>query len=167
MLKKRVISSCASAWEAIKGTLCLDSPEGHQTNDKDEDYLNIGMKDTLSFAWRALKESRYACGIDHVQDGKLLINKYSLLLCALLEVDTGVQQDEPILSHNDFEEIGWLTFTQLAELRHRGAFSTVARTFAICCAKCIQAKDHETSRLPKKWYKVSIFYSEASRLLNA
>ena len=67
MLKKRVISSCAGVWEAIKGTLCLDSPEGHQTNHKDEDGLNIGMKDALSFAWRALKESRYACGIDHVK----------------------------------------------------------------------------------------------------
>ena len=154
-----MISSCAGVWEAIKGTLCLDSPEGHQMNDKDEDDINIGMKDTLSYAWRALKESRYACGIDHMKYAKLLITEYSLLLCALLQVGIGVQQEEPGLTHDDFEDIGWLTFTQLAELRHRGAFSTVARTFAVCCAKCIQAKDPETSRLPEKWYKVSILYA--------
>ena len=73
MLKQRMTSSCAGVWEAIKGTLCIDSPEGHQTNDRDEDDLNIGMKDTLSFAWRALKESRYACGIGHARYGKPLM----------------------------------------------------------------------------------------------
>lgn len=161
MFKQRVTSSCAGVWEAIKGTLCIDSPEGYQTSDRDEDDLNIGMKDTLSFAWRALKESRYACGIDHVRYIKPLLINYSLLLYALLQVDIGTENNEPSLSHDDFEDIGRLTFTQLAELRHRGAFSTVARTFAVCCVKCIQAKDPEINRLPEKWYKVSILYSVA------
>lgn len=59
-LKKRAMSSCAGVWTAVKTILCHDSPEGHCVGDQGDDDLEIGMKDTLSFAWRALKESRYA-----------------------------------------------------------------------------------------------------------
>lgn len=63
-LKSRLLSSCDGVWEAVKATLCLDSPEGQHLNDQDEGDPDIGTKDTLSFAWRALKESRYPA-IDH------------------------------------------------------------------------------------------------------
>jgi len=59
------------------------------------------------------------------------------------------------LDYADFEKVGWLILTQLAELRHRGAFSTVAHTFALCCIKCVQSKDEATEQLPRVWYKVS------------
>lgn len=67
----------------------------------------------------------------------------------------GISKNHRGLGTGDFRDIGQLSFTQLAELRHRGAFSTVSRTFALCCAKCVQADDSETNQLPEKWYKVS------------
>lgn len=36
----------------------MDSPEGHTGEDFEEDDLDVGVKDTLSFSWRALKEAR-------------------------------------------------------------------------------------------------------------
>ena len=36
----------------------MDSPEGYTGEDFEEDDLDIGVKDTLSFSWRALKEAR-------------------------------------------------------------------------------------------------------------
>ena len=42
----------------MKEVLCVDSPEGHTGEDFEEDDLDIGVKDTLSFSWRALKEAR-------------------------------------------------------------------------------------------------------------
>jgi len=68
--------------------------------------------------------------------------------------------DEPpgegILSVDDFDALSWLSFEQLAELRHRGAFSTVAQTFAACCARCLAEKDPEIVELPEQWYQVRI-----------
>ena len=58
--------ACAGVWEAVKVTLCLDSPEGHQSNHQDGGDLDVGAKDTLSFAWRALKESRYP-NVNHLR----------------------------------------------------------------------------------------------------
>lgn len=49
---------CAEVWQAVKGGLCVDSPEGHTGENMEEDDLDIGVKDTLSFSWRALKEAR-------------------------------------------------------------------------------------------------------------
>lgn len=44
---------------------------------------------------------------------------------------------------------------QLISLRHRGAFSTVAQTFTLCCERVRLAKDQAVGELIKKWYKVS------------
>ena len=58
-LNARLLRNCAEIWEAVKGILCLDSPEGHSMDDEDDgDGLNVGFKDSLSFSWRALKEAR-------------------------------------------------------------------------------------------------------------
>ena len=57
-IDKRIASICAGVWDVVKDILCSDAPEGY---DDDEDELieqDIGTKDTLSFCWRALKESR-------------------------------------------------------------------------------------------------------------
>jgi hypothetical protein len=70
------------------------------------------------------------------------------------------------LNREDFEQVGQSSFTQLAELRHRGAFSTVSSTFAICCQRCSHSKEPSIQELPRAWYqraKKTIFES-ASKL---
>lgn len=77
----------------------------------------------------------------------------SLLLYATLSnADYGPQEHG--LKKHDYEKIGNVSFTQLAELRHRGAFSTVSQTFATCCQRCGQSKDAAISSLPDAWYQV-------------
>lgn len=43
------------------------------------------------------------------------------------------------LKPEDLERLARLAFTQLTELRHRGAFSAVAHTYAACCLRCHQS----------------------------
>ena len=56
----------------------------------------------------------------------------------------------------DYSVYGRLIFTQLAELRHRGAFSTVAQTFAAWCIMCSNSNKPGVSNLPKEWYQVGL-----------
>ncbi|KAL8920823.1 MAG: hypothetical protein Q9172_004329 [Xanthocarpia lactea] len=58
--------------------------------------------------------------------------------------------------HRHYKTFGDLTFTELRELRHRGAFSTVSQTFADCCIRCVESKDSETQALPGEWYKKTL-----------
>lgn len=62
-------------------------------------------------------------------------------------------------SREVYERIGNLTFTQLASLRHRGAFATVALTFSTCCqlVKHLDQGDAgaEGPDLLETWYNVS------------
>ena len=60
------------------------------------------------------------------------------------------------LSYEDLRRLGDLTLTQLAELRHRGAFSTVSQTFLACCVRCAASRNSEIAELPGIWYKVII-----------
>ena len=152
-LKADLITSCIEVWKAVKDSLCLDSPEGHDFNDSGESEWTVGTKDALSFCWRALKESRYAVAICQPALPQVLTDA-SLLLHALLHVASNAQDHAPRLDSGDYKRIGWLSFTQLAELRHRGAFSTVSQTFALCCAKCLRAGESESKKLPEYWYKV-------------
>jgi hypothetical protein len=60
-----------------------------------------------------------------------------------------------------FRETGYLTFEQLASLRHRGAFSTVSYTFTTCCQltqalKDVYADMDESEDLLREWYRVSV-----------
>lgn len=59
-----------------------------------------------------------------------------------------------------FKKTGYLTFEQLAQLRHRGAFSTVSYTFTNCCQltqnlKTVYPNADEEADLLRDWYKVS------------
>lgn len=64
------------------------------------------------------------------------------------------------LRDGDFKALGDLAFTQLAELRHRGAFSTVSQTFAACCVRCAGSKVNTVGELPSIWYQVnSVIFS--------
>ena len=53
-----------------------------------------------------------------------------------------------------FEKLGRLCFTQLLELRHRGAFSTVSQTFAVFCRRCVISSIPSLRALPEAWYQV-------------
>lgn len=144
-LNNRIFSICDKVWEGVKPVLCIDSPEGH--SDEPTDDLLVGPKDVLSYSWRALRES-------------------SLLFHATMLNVTYGPATEHGLQREDFERVGQISFTQLAELRHRGAFSTVSQTFATCCQRCSSSKDPSIQELPKAWYqqaKTTIFES-ASQL---
>ena len=56
--------------------------------------------------------------------------------------------------YDGYHRFGHQAFTQLAELRHRGAFSTVSHTFAACCQRCARSSQLVFREHPKTWYKV-------------
>ena len=58
-VNNRIFSCCLQIWDVVKGVLCVDSPEGYEPGEFEGSDLDIGPKDTLSFCWRALKESRF------------------------------------------------------------------------------------------------------------
>ena len=57
-INKRIASICFGVWDVVKDILCSDAPEGYDLNEDEFVEQDIGTKDTLSFCWRALKESR-------------------------------------------------------------------------------------------------------------
>ena len=57
-LTSRILENCSEIWEVVKQYLCVDSPEGFEMDNVEDEDSGMGPKDTLSFAWRALKESR-------------------------------------------------------------------------------------------------------------
>lgn len=59
-----------------------------------------------------------------------------------------------VFTNTHYRQFGELAFTELAELRHRGAFSTVSQTFAMCCLRCAESEVPETRALTKEWYYV-------------
>ena len=60
------------------------------------------------------------------------------------------------LDYGDYERLGGLALRQLAELRHRGAFTTVSQTFAAYCQKCASSADKKIASLRPAWYQVRI-----------
>ena len=60
------------------------------------------------------------------------------------------------LSYEDYRRIGALSFSQLAQLRHRGAFSTVSQTFSACCTACAGSSNLDISGLLQSWYHVRL-----------
>lgn len=63
--------------------------------------------------------------------------------------------EQAIITPDVFERLGRLCFTQLLDLRHRGAHSTVAQTFAAFCRRCAISKIPKLQALPEIWYQVS------------
>lgn len=131
-LSHRLIEISTRVWHAAKAILCADAPEGHEIDTE----VEINTKDLLSYCWRALKES-------------------STLMHTMI---TG-EKPTPFLrvfQHDHHRYLGELAFQQLAELRHRGAFSAVSQTFAECCLRCAQSDDSETRALPIEWYQKTL-----------
>ncbi|KAJ6063335.1 uncharacterized protein N7446_007455 [Penicillium canescens] len=138
---ERIVSICDRIWLEAKPVLCIDSPEGH--SDEPTEELNVGPKDVLSYSWRSLRESTL------------------LLHATLINTSYGPSGDDG-LQRADFAKIGGASFTQLAELRHRGAFSNVSQTFATCCQRCSSAKDPSIRELPGE--AKSTIFDSASKL---
>lgn len=145
----------------MKEVLCFDSPEGYEESEEGDSHdLGNGTKDTLSFCWRALKESRS----ENIPLYHFLLKLVSSSLMNFIVTNIGFSSSASCsgFRYEDFQKLGNLAFTQLAELRHRGAFSSVSQTFASCCRKCAQANQlsdpqinlSPISRLPVHWYKV-------------
>ncbi|KAJ6138874.1 Armadillo-like helical [Penicillium samsonianum] len=141
----RIVAICDKIWIEAKPLLCIDSPEGH--SDEPTEDLNVGPKDALSYSWRSLREA-------------------SLLLHATMVNTSYGPSGTDGLNLADFANIGGVSFTQLAELRHRGAFSNVSQTFATCCQRCSSSKDPSIRELPRNWYQEakSTIFGSASQL---
>ena len=81
-------------------------------------------------------------------------NPSSLMLAMITNPGYSPREASGRLSYADLKKLGDLAFTQLAELRHRGAFSTVSQTFLACCVCCAKSNDYMIASLPKDWYSV-------------
>ncbi|KAI4089386.1 MAG: hypothetical protein LQ339_008555 [Xanthoria mediterranea] len=131
----QLLSIASNVWLAVKHILCADAPEGYEPDTLD-DQNPVGTKDMLSFCWRALKES-------------------STSMHSMIAGSKGAPIVQAFQTHH-YRIFGELAFTELAELRHRGAFSTVSQTFSDCCIRCVESKDLETQELPKSWYQKTL-----------
>ncbi|KAF2763505.1 hypothetical protein EJ05DRAFT_41398 [Pseudovirgaria hyperparasitica] len=133
-LHARIFDCIRRMWSSVQHVLCNDAPEGHLPPELEGEQA-FSTKDVLSYSWRALKDA-------------------SLLLRAIATNATlGTDEERAMLTYSQFESLGQLCFTQLTELRHRGAFSTVAQTFASFCARCAKSKVAEVSRLLSQWFE--------------
>jgi len=123
VLQEGLLGACQRVWELSQTHLCVDSPE-FEVEPADE-AASLGPKDALAYAWRALRDS-------------------NLLMQAILE---SLAPNMRLL-----ETIGSMCFEQLALLRHRGAFSTVAQTFVLCSHKARNSNDTQTRALIGHWF---------------
>ncbi|KAK8081772.1 hypothetical protein PG996_000553, partial [Apiospora saccharicola] len=146
-LQSRCLKCCDRVWQLVRHVLCDDSPEGHLPEELEE-VDGLDTKDLLSYSFRAVHES-------------------SNLLRAMANNAQFCGKPGLLAPHRKtFDAIGNLTFDELSNLRHRGAFSTVIHTFTGCCQ---QVKHYPTSEkgaetLLDQWYKGAIhcIYSQAS-----
>ncbi|RYP64049.1 hypothetical protein DL770_009258 [Monosporascus sp. CRB-9-2] len=146
-LQDRAITCCDRIWQAVRHILCDDSPEGHLPEELEE-VEGLDTKGLLSYSFRAIHESSNLM--------KTIGNN------ARNERVKGLLT----LSRDSFERIGRLTFEELSNLRHRGAFTTVTQTFASCCqlVKYFPAPTTEQASLLDEWYQgaLSCIYTQAS-----
>ncbi|KAJ4298165.1 hypothetical protein N0V90_006064 [Kalmusia sp. IMI 367209] len=140
-IQDQLINECDTVWSCVRDVLCVDAPEGHVPEDLEEE-ASLDTKEILSYSWRALKEAS------------------TLLRVMATRAPIG-SQDRDVITATRFEELGRLCFTQLIELRHRGAFSAVAQTFAAFCRRCYTSDDDVLRGLPEKWYQETLFSIQA------
>lgn len=75
------------------------------------------------------------------------------LVTVTLKSSCGVEESS-VNRRSWLHDLGDLCFVQLAELRHRGAFSAVAQTFATLCHQCAISEQKDTAELIEIWYQV-------------
>ncbi|THY29528.1 hypothetical protein D6D00_03503 [Aureobasidium pullulans] len=144
LLYSRLYSIFGDVWKCVYDTLCNDVLDSVASEDAGEE--EVGTKDVLSYAWRALKES-------------------SLLLRAIVKNCPLSISDQPLLSLQQLRQLGDLSFTELAELRHRGAFSTVAQTFVICCIRSNSGAETLGENL-EDWYQRAVLCIQNQTAIN-
>lgn len=115
-------------WESLGPVLCIDAPEGHVPDDMDDQDDQVDTKTIMSFAWRAVKEARYVS-----EWQRSIADLGSLLIRTLLTPPAGSLVYQLVVDQPIVRDLCELTLRQLQELRHRGAFSTVANTFMTSC----------------------------------
>ncbi|KAK4227671.1 thyroid adenoma-associated protein [Podospora fimiseda] len=141
-IQRRILACAQRIWKTVKHVLCDDSPEGHLPEEM-EDIEGLDTKDLLSYSFRAVHESS---------------NLLRLVMGTLrLKVSPGV----PFPPLDVFRDTGFLTFEQLASLRHRGAFSTVSYTFMNCCQitqnlRTVFSEAADSDNLLREWYQGAI-----------
>ncbi|KAI1492500.1 putative death-receptor fusion protein-domain-containing protein [Biscogniauxia mediterranea] len=146
-LQDRAIACCQRVWEIVKHVLCDDSPEGHLPEEMEE-VDGLDTKDLLSYSFRAIHESSN--------------------LLRVISNNARSRREDGFLtpSRQNFEVIGRLTFNELSNLRHRGAFTTVSQTFASCCqlAKHFPTQSKDDGSLLDEWYEGALdcIYTQAS-----
>ncbi|KAJ3529859.1 hypothetical protein NM208_g9572 [Fusarium decemcellulare] len=113
-LQDSLVTCCERVWAAVRDILCDDSPEGHLPQELEE-VDGLDTKDVLSYSFRSVHEAS------------------NLMRILILSTKQRSREGKIYPSREVYERIGNLTFTQLASLRHRGAFTTVALTFSTCC----------------------------------
>ncbi|KAL9102416.1 MAG: hypothetical protein Q9163_002437 [Psora crenata] len=135
-LSQKLPDICRQIWAFVRPLLCADAPEGLNPYSEAISDAHDGVKERLSFCWRALKES------------SLLMNA----IISRFDLESKLWQKD--LNRDIHRQLGDLAFQQLAELRHRGAFSTVSQTFASWCVSCINSSIPGIAALPKMFYHV-------------
>ncbi|KAI1460734.1 putative death-receptor fusion protein-domain-containing protein [Annulohypoxylon moriforme] len=134
-LQDRAITCCQRIWRAVRHVLCDDSPEGHLPEELEE-VEGLDTKDLLSYSFRAIHESSN--------------------LMRTIANNVRQKRGHGLLapSRQNFEAIGRLTFDELSNLRHRGAFTTVSQTFTSCCqlVKYFPLESNDGSSLLDEWY---------------
>lgn len=124
-LRLQLFGYLLEVWDVVRPILCNDAPEGYipeELGDSPE-----STKESLSYCWRALKEA-------------------SLLLSSLISTESVGDNTETL------QQKSRLCFTQLAELRHRGAFSTVAQTWQSACVRCKDLRNPAGILMLEAWY---------------
>ncbi|CAO2651647.1 Nn.00g042170.m01.CDS01 [Neocucurbitaria sp. VM-36] len=135
-LHREVVASIEKLWSYVYHVLCADAPEGH-VPDEMEDETSLDTKEILSYSWRGLKEAS------------------TLLRTVISKAPVG-NNERSVITPELFERLGRLCFTQLLELRHRGAFSTVSQTFATFCRRCVSSDIPALRALPETWYQETL-----------
>ncbi|KOS18604.1 tRNA (cytidine(32)-2'-O)-methyltransferase non-catalytic subunit TRM732 [Escovopsis weberi] len=146
VLQERLGACCVRIWKAVRDILCDDSPEGHLPQEL-EDMEGLDTKGLLSYSFRSIHESS------------------NLMRTLALAMRNKSKPGMVTPSRSLFEEIGNLTFDQLASLRHRGAFTTVAATFATCCQLTRHLEPIEGEEpILKVWYRgaMNAIFTQAS-----
>ncbi|KAF2270317.1 hypothetical protein CC78DRAFT_611968 [Lojkania enalia] len=136
LIHDRICTCFESLWSCIRDVLCADAPEGHIPEELEED-MSIDTKEILSYSWRGLKEA-------------------SVLLRTIVSKAPIGPSEPSMLTPLVFEKLGTQCFTQLVELRHRGAFLTVAQTFAAFCQRSLSVDDQTLRGLSKNWYQETL-----------
>lgn len=145
-IQEQLVSLCQRIWGAVRDILCDDSPEGHLPLHLEE-MEGLDTKGLISYSFRATHESS------------------NLMKTIILTTRNRGRTDSVTPSAATFRAVGDLTFDQLSNLRHRGAFTTVSSTFTTCCQ---QSKHLETPAGEKNilniWYDKTMdtIYSQVS-----